>query len=183
MSIGFPGHSAPTAGFEAPLEMLVACHDRIERRCSTLRRLVQHVAAHGSDIEAQTAAIDVMRYFDTAAKQHHADEEEDLFPALVESMAGPDAVCLRELIEGLSAEHREIEARWRRVRVVLERVASGDAVLLASADVEALAGLYERHIEREECELLPMATRLLSEHDFARVGRAMRRRRGIGPIV
>jgi hypothetical protein len=52
-----------------------------------------------------------------------------------------------------------------------------------SADVEALAGLYERHSEREECELLPMATRLLSEHDCARVGRAMRRRRGIGPIV
>jgi hemerythrin-like domain-containing protein len=120
MSLGVPGHSAPTAGFEAPLEMLSACHYRIERQCSTLRRFVPHLATHGTDIEARTAAPHVMRYFDTSAKHHHADEEENLFPALIESMAGSDAGCLRELIEGLSAEHRKIAARWWLVRVVLE---------------------------------------------------------------
>lgn len=41
-----------------------------------------------------------MRYFDTAAR-HHEDEEQDLFPALLESMAGSDAVCLRELTASL----------------------------------------------------------------------------------
>jgi hemerythrin-like domain-containing protein len=46
--------------------------------------------------------------------------------------------------------------------------------------VEALIGRYERHIEREETELLPMAARLLSDEELARIGRAMRRRRGIG---
>ena len=45
--------------------------------------------------------------------------------------------------------------------------------------VEALVGLYERHIAREETELLPMAARLLSDDDLDRVGRAMRERRGI----
>ena len=106
--------------------MLSACHGRIERQCATLRRLVPHLASHGADGEARTAAANVMRYFDTAAKHHHADEEEDLFPALIESMAGSDPVCLRELTAGLAAEHRELEARWRRVRVVLERVVAGD---------------------------------------------------------
>lgn len=182
MSIDIPGHSSPTASFEVPLEMLSACHSRIERQCSPLRRLVPHLAHRGADVEARTAAANVMRYFDTSALQHHADEEEDLFPALIEAMAGSDAVCLREMTAGLTAEHRELEARWQHVRAVLERVVAGDRVSLESEDVEALVGLYERHIEREENELLPMAARLLSDEDLDRVGRAMRERRGIDPV-
>ncbi|MGH8720132.1 MAG: hemerythrin domain-containing protein [Burkholderiales bacterium] len=123
-----------------------------------------------------------MRYFNMSAKHHHADEEKDLFPALIESMAGSDAVCLRELTEGLKTDHSTLEASWQRVRVVLEQVVAGESVTLASDDVQALVGLYERHIEREENELLPMAARLLSEGDLARVGREMRERRGIGEV-
>ena len=179
MSLGIPGHSPPTAGFEVPLEMLSACHFRIERQCAALRRLVPHLASYGADEEARTAAANVMRYFDTAAKHHHADEEKDLFPALLESMAGSDPVCLREMTRGLAAEHRELEARWQNVRIVLERVVAGHSMALESDDVEALVGLYEQHIEREEHELLPMAARLLSDDDLERIGRAMRERRGI----
>ena len=49
MSPGLPGHSATTVGFEVPLEMLSACHRRVEQQCSTLRRHVPHLAAHGND--------------------------------------------------------------------------------------------------------------------------------------
>jgi len=87
MSRMVPGHSAPAAGFEVPLEMLSACHGRIEQQCSTLRRLQSHLLAHGADDQARVAAAAVMRYFDLAARQHHEDEERDLFPALLESMA------------------------------------------------------------------------------------------------
>ena len=183
MSIELPGHSAPTAGFEVPLEMLSACHYRIERQCATLRRLVPHMAAQGADAEARTAAAGVLRYFDSAAQQHHTDEEEDLFPALIEAMAGSDAVCLRALIDRLTADHRELDAHWQRVRVVLERVVAGDGTSLPASDVEALVGLYEQHIEREERELLPMAARLLSDPALERIGRAMRERRGIEPVA
>ena len=50
---------------------------------------------------------------------------------------------------------------------------------LSSQAVEAFVTLYERHIEREESELLPMAARLLSDDELDRIGRAMRERRGI----
>ena len=66
------------------------------------------------------------------------------------------------------------------MRAALERIAAGTSARLPSEDVEALIGGYERHIEREETELLPMAARLLSDDELARIGRAMRRRRGIG---
>ena len=179
MSSSFPGYSTPAAGFEVPLEMLSACHSRIESQCATLRRLVPYLAKHGTVAEARVAATNVIRYFDTSAKHHHADEEQDLFPALLESVAGSDPVCLRDLTAALTAEHRELEARWQDVRAVLERVVAGESVLLNSDSVEALVRLYQRHMEREESELLPMAARLLTDDDLTRIGRAMRARRGI----
>ncbi len=183
MSSSLAVYSTPVAGFEVPLEMLSACHSRIERQCATLRRLVPYLAKHGAAAEARVASASVIRYFDTSAKQHHADEEQDLFPALLESMAGSDPVCLRELTAALTAEHRELEARWQDVRGVLERVIAGERVLLDSDSVEALVRLYQRHIEREESELLPMAARLLTDDDLTRIGRAMRARRGIGDLA
>lgn len=177
MNHTLPGHSAPAVGFEVPLEMLAACHGRVQDQCSTLRRLVPHLAAHGADRAAQQAAVAVMRYFDTAARHHHDDEELDLFPALLEAMAGSDAVCLRNLTQSLCEDHRKLEARWRALRQVLEQVASGSSVELAPEDVEAFAGLYDAHIAREESELLPMAARLLDGATLDRIGLAMRQRR------
>lgn len=179
MAIDFPGFSSPAASTEAPLEMLAACHIRVQSQCATLTRLVPHLAEHGSDAQARTAATNIIRYFDTAALQHHADEEVDLFPALIESMAGSDAVCIRKLTEGLSADHRQLEAIWAGLKQTLEQIAGGQAALLPSEKVMAFVDLYERHIALEEDELIPMAARLLSDNDITRIGRAMRKRRGI----
>ncbi len=180
MSTAFPGFSGPAASTEAPLEMLAACHVRIDRYCDTLRRLAVHTLEHGSDAQAQRAAAGIVRYFDTAAVQHHADEEEDLFPALLESMAGSDAVCIREMTCSLAAEHRQLETAWRSLRPALQKIAAGSAAPLPDKLVATFTQAYARHMEIEENELLPMAARLLSEHDIERIGRAMRKRRGIG---
>lgn len=177
MTITFPGHSAPAVGFEVPLEMLAACHLRVQDQCATLQRLVSHIAAHGSDRPAREAATAVMRYFDTSANHHHEDEERDLFPALLAAAAGSDALCLRELTAALTAEHRELEARWNALRAVLAQVALGQPAQLAQEDVAGFARMYERHIAREETELLPIAQRLLSDAELDRIGLAMRMRR------
>ena len=97
-------------------------------------------------------------------------------------MAGSDAVCLRNLTEGLSADHRTLEASWQRLRKILEQVAAGVPAALPHSEVEAFADLYERHLQREEDELLPMAARLLSDNDLTHIGRAMRERRGIPAV-
>ena len=179
LPIALPGHSAPAADFDAPLAMLADCHRRVERQCATLERLGPHLAAHGADGPAREAALAVLRYFDTAAPNHHADEEDDLFPALIEAMAGSDAVCIREIIAALTADHRELERRWAVLRRVLATVAAGQPATLNDDAVQAFAALYARHIAREEGELLPMAKRLLGDADLDRIGAAMRRRRGL----
>lgn len=179
MAADFPGFSSPAAGFEVPLEMLAACHLRIDRQLVTLQRLAAHLPRHGSDAEASGAASAVMHYFDSAAGHHHADEEIDLFPALIESMAGSDAVCLRELVATLTADHRALEAQWRHLRPSLALLAAGQAASLDALAVDTFVDHYRRHIAREDAELLPMAGRLLADADLDRVGLAMRRRRGI----
>ena len=180
MILPFPGQSAPSAGFEVPLEMLAACHHRVENQCQTLQRLVKHLAAHEVDHDARVAATAVLRYFDTAAKDHHADEETDLFPALLESVPGSDPICIRELVESLIADHRTIEVQWQSLRPKLVAISAGEALVLAAADVDPLIALYDQHIIREEAELLPMAARLLSDSTLDVIGRAMRVRRGLG---
>lgn len=176
-SLGLPGHHAPAVGFEVPLEMLAACHGRVQSQCETLNRLVVHLGHHGADLQARQAAAAVMRYFDTSARHHHADEEVDLFPALLESMAGSDAVCLRELTASLTADHRELEQCWSHLRRQLEQVAAGHAASLAGDEVADFVDLYQRHIAREESDLLPMAQRLLGDEELDRIGLAMRTRR------
>ena len=176
--MSFPGFSSPAAGPEAPLDMLAACHTRVEKQCLTLLRLQPHLAGHGSDAAAREAAGAVMRYFDTAAKHHHEDEEQDLFPALLEAMAGSDAVCIRDLTRDLVAEHRQLEARWFRLRETLEAIADGETVPLSIEEVTDFVDSYRGHILKEDTELLPMAARLLGEAQLQRIGQAMRARRG-----
>ncbi len=183
MALTLPGHHAPAVGFEVPLEMLAACHGRVQQQCETLQRLVAHLQTQGADRAAQEAAGAVLRYFDTAARHHHDDEEQDLFPALLESMAGSDAVCLRELTASLCSDHRVLEGRWASLRAQLVLVTQGAASALADTDVAGFVGLYEQHIAREEAELLPLAARLLSDAELDRIGLAMRSRRGLTSAI
>jgi hemerythrin-like domain-containing protein len=180
--ISFPGFNSPAAGFEVPLEMLSACHGRVESQCQTLLRLVPHVAANGPDQAAREAAQNVMRYFDTSAKHHHADEEEDLFPALLRAAPEAELARLRELIDALLAQHRELELAWGQVRWKLEGIWLGMKPDLGLDEVERMVELYRAHIAREEEALLPLAARLLTEAQLDVVGRAMRLRRGIKDI-
>jgi hemerythrin-like domain-containing protein len=178
MNHALAGHSAPSVGFEVPLEMLAACHLRVQAQCATLLRLVPHLATHGADGQAREAASAVMRYFDSSARHHHDDEERDLFPALIGAAAGSEAARLREMVAALCADHRALEARWRGLRPLLEQVAAGTTPALAAADVPGFAALYVSHIAREEADLLPMAARLLGAPELDRIGLAMRARRG-----
>lgn len=177
-ALSFPGFSSPAAGPEAPLDMLAACHSRVEKQCRTLTRLQPHLAQHGSDADAQEAASAVMRYFDQAAKHHHEDEELDLFPALLQATAGSDAVCIRELTQQLQNEHRQLEKRWSALREKLQAIAEGEAVLLQANAVDGFVAAYRAHILKEDTELLPMAARLLGDAALQDMGRTMRARRG-----
>ncbi len=170
------------AGFDEPIEMLRACHERIEQQCGTLERLVPHVKAHGCDTAAREAATAVLRYFDQAGPPHHADEEQDLFPRLLAAATGEEAERVALLVTSLLADHREMETLWAGVRRALEPLAKGDASRLDSEGVAAFCALYRRHMATEEGEVLALAERVLAPEALAEVGRAMSLRRGVKPV-
>jgi len=172
-----PGFNAPSAGFDEPVDMLSACHDRLRSRCDTLARLPDHVARHGADGQARDAAQSLLRYFDGPALYHHADEEQDLFPALLESVAGSDATCLRGLFDRLSTEHRQLESQWQRLRPLLLQLLEGEAPELPMQDIQTFIDGYAGHLQCEDQELLPLAHRLLDHASLEQIGNAMRRRR------
>lgn len=180
MAQSFPGFNSPAAGFDEPVEMLAACHDKLRSRCQTLSRLPSHVAEHGADDQARSAAQSILRYFDGPALFHHADEEKDLFPALLESVAGSDATCLKGLFERLTTEHRVLEGQWRGLRPLLVKLQEGETVQLPHDDIQAFLQGYEQHLVCEDQELLPMARRLLDTTALQQMGHAMHTRRNPG---
>jgi hemerythrin-like domain-containing protein len=170
--------SAPT--FDEPIEMLKACHERIASQCATLEKLVAHLPSHGSDVQAQQAAKNILRYFNVAGPHHHADEEQDLFPLLIEigeRLHSP----LRERIAGLLDEHRTLEAAWAQLRVVLADIAEGKSVPLGEALVAGFVGAYRSHIAQEEREILPFAEAHLDLQQRARLSKTMVARRTVAP--
>lgn len=162
------------------MEMLVACHERVQRSLDLMARLQQHLLTTGCDEHARSAARDVLRYFDLAAPLHHQDEELHVFPAL---LAGPDAT-LRQLAGELIDDHRRMETAWAAARAVLvavERGATG-ALHLSAAQTAALVaftGLYAKHIVREEGLAYPGALAQLSTTDLQLMSQDMMARRGV----
>lgn len=167
------------ADFDHPLEMLAACHDRIKAQCATLSRLAAHLPAHGCDAQAQQAASNVMRYFDSAGRHHQEDEEQDLFPAMVAAAKGENAERIALLIAQLGEEHHEIEQIWLGLRKALESLAHGENAPLDALEVNRFCGMYRTHMAVEEANLIPLAELVLGGGALAALGRAMARRRGV----
>jgi hypothetical protein len=158
------------------LQWLAELHGRLQGQCDALMRLQGRLAGGGGSTAVHAAAGSVRRSFDRIAGPLHQVEEQDLFPALLESMAGSDAVCIREMIDARAAEHRDIEARWLGIRQWLEAVEAGHDRPAQPADLEAFVSLCRRHMVQEDQELLAMAERLLSDEALADLAEAMRRR-------
>ncbi len=168
-------HTAPS--FDDPLGMLAACHGRIERQLSTLDRLQRHLPEHGADIDARAAARGILRYFDTAAPNHHADEEASLFPRLLH--ARPDRA--QPLLADLARDHEALARKWRRLRPLLAGIAAGTRANLSAGQVADVRAAYAAHIAREESELIPLAAATLDRAALAQIGSEMAARRGVDP--
>ncbi len=158
--------------FTDPLGMLSACHQRMLGFCELLERLPDWIVENGVDAEATTAAQRIIRYFDTAGRLHHQDEEQDLFPMLINDPK------LGVLIAELRAQHADLEQYWQALRgplVTLVEKSENPAGLAAS--IAPFCAAYRAHIEREETQLLPRARSLLDATQQALLGEYMAQRR------
>lgn len=138
------------------MALLRACHEKVVRFTTLTQRLQAHVRERGADEQAREAAQAVLRYFTLAAPLHHADEDENLFPAL-RSLRHPP---LTARIDALQAEHDVLVERWAEVRPWLEAIAAGELPTGAEPDVDGFATHYRAHAQAEETDVYPHAAEL-----------------------
>lgn len=176
-SAALPGLHTPGVGFDQPFEMLIACHERVQRMLTLLQRLCDYLQERPSDDTARQAARDVLRYFDLAAPLHHEDEERHIFPLLLAQGSVQEA----DLVRQLQSDHEAMSADWQQVRVVLQALRDGERHALEPQDQALFARFtsrYASHIRHEEAHIYPAAQQLLEPPTVQAMGQEMARRRG-----
>jgi hemerythrin-like domain-containing protein len=171
------GFGRATPGFDQPLEMLAACHTRMEGELQTLERLAGDLAPSAGDEQARDAARAVLRCFDTDGRNHHLDEDENLFPevrALAALRGRPEvAATLYEL----ECEHEALDGLYSSLRSCLEDITEGRPARLDAERVAHFAWTYRRHMALEARVVLPFAAESLSEAQKSALGASMEARR------
>lgn len=115
--------------------------------------------------KARQIAVDTIRFFHEHAFEHHADEERELFPAVLASAdPGQERQQIQELVLELTSRHRAIEAIWRKIQPALLAVANGEEVEIDPAAIRELVDSYQEHARDEEKAFLPLARDILSRH-------------------
>jgi hemerythrin-like domain-containing protein len=169
----------PAADFDHPIDLLDGCHERVRRNCALAARISAQLESRGVDEEVRTAARSVLRYFGEAARNHHLDEESDLFPALILAADSDSRPAAQALVDRLKAEHVALGHLWDDMRVRLELIAEGQDATIPEELAKEFTDAYERHIVLEEAELLPLARLSLDDEALSRLGIAMAERRGV----
>jgi pyridoxamine 5'-phosphate oxidase len=174
--------STPGAGFDQPLALWRACHERVRRMIGLIQRLAAHLETSSIDTDARTTATSIHRYFDEAAPRHHEDEEEDLFPRLrnrLERLDPEQAKKVTDALATLEADHKDLSAMWHMLREPLAHIEHGKAATLDEATIALFVSRYRAHMEIEETIIEPALKRLLTKRDIEAIGKTMAQRRGV----
>src|SRR5688572_32014225 len=125
------------------LAVLSGCHQSIEAQLATLEQLCRS----GSPAPAEARAV--VRYFDGEGRQHHRDEDEDLFPLLRALAAERGRADIAAVMDELEREHATMDRQWSQLREGLAKLAEGRGGMLDAEEVMRFAWLYRRHMQYE----------------------------------
>ena len=168
----------PDSGFEDPIGMLKDCHRRIEHFLDILCVVAERARDRSLTEEEQSAVKASLQYFHVGGERHTRDEEESLFPRLL--TAAPDGAAT--VIDRLTRDHCDandlhasidwLYTAWISART-LQRAEQADLL----AQTASLRRLYADHIQIEENEVFPRASRALDSESLAAIGREFSARR------
>jgi hemerythrin-like domain-containing protein len=154
-----------------PFEALDRTHHQVLEVLKQFDRLLDHVDDNGADDVARASAAEIVAFFAGHARQHHADEETQVFPPL---LASGDAELVQH-VQRLQQDHGWLEEDWRELSPQIEAIAKGynwyDLVMLRHA-LPVFTALYEEHIALEESLIYPAAKRQQAALDSGAQARA-----------
>ena len=163
-----------------PIDRFSTCHAGILSRFERLRRLPALLADPADLPAARQFAKAMVGFIREAVFEHHAEEEQALFPAVARSAAaGDERRMVEALIARLTREHRELEALWAEVEPAMKALAHGKPAEIDRRAVDRLCRSYASHAGFEEEVWLPLAERILTPGAQAELGLALHQRHGL----
>lgn len=173
--------ATPRADGGADFEALDATHALIRSHLLRLRALADRLER--GDIDAASARREagaIESFFSNTSRQHHRDEEQHVFPALLDSTD----VDLVAKVRMLQQDHGWIEEDWRVIAPQLRGLADGtigfDAVELREA-VEVFFDLCREHVLLEESIVYPQAKAAAARLERRRAQRSAAQATAAGP--
>lgn len=147
---------------DAPLTNFSHCHDGIVSHLDSFGELPALLEPAS---RARQIAEDIVDFFRAAVYEHHAEEERELFPAVLSSAKpGEELEKVKGLVQMLTREHREVEAQWARLEPQLKKLAKGHVVDIAGSEIDHLVRKYKAHAKFEEDEFLPLSQEILGRN-------------------
>ncbi|MEO7938606.1 MAG: hemerythrin domain-containing protein [Burkholderiaceae bacterium] len=148
-----------TAMPATPIANFSQCHVGI---LGQLQALAELSALIGPAQRARAIASDMLHFFDAVIIEHHREEEDELFPAVLQSAAkGPELDRVKTMVARLTAEHRQIEAWWSQIKPQIKQVAKGRDTAFDAQALQQLVTDYRAHAQFEETEFLPLSHTIL----------------------
>lgn len=147
---------------DAPITNFSQCHVGI----------LSHLKAFGGlpallepAARARKIAEETLSFFRDVVYEHHAEEERELFAAVLASAAkGNELERVKSIVERLTREHRQVESIWKKLEPHLEKISKGQTADLDVSAVEALVRDYDAHAAFEEADFLPLCHTILSRN-------------------
>lgn len=127
-------------------------------------------AGSGLTPETRTQAEQTIAFFRRTVLAHHQAEESRLFPVvLAQAQPGDERAYVETLVHKLTAEHRQIEARWTQLESLLQAWLAGHKPGALDGHIQELVLDYGDHATEEESQFLPLCQEILRRHrpDFS----------------
>ena len=174
--------TSPTSAPDTPIANFSNCHVGIVAHLESLGALPALLAPAE---RARSIAADTLALFDAVIIKHHAEEEQELFQAVLASAtSGAEYTQVAIMVERLTTEHRQIEAWWSLVKPQLRQIAKGQDTALDVVAVQQLVGDYRAHAAFEEADFLPLCQTILGRNanHMAALGMSLHMRH-VQPVV
>ena len=168
---------------DQPLANFTNCHVGIVHQLLALDRLP---ALLGPAAQARLIATQALSFFNDVVREHHGQEERELFPAVLKSAApGPERECVQSMVDRLTREHREVESAFAKLEGPLKAAAKGHDSDLDAQAVSALVAGYIGHAAFEEQQFLPLAQAILTRkpHDLEALGLSLHLRHALPEVL
>jgi hypothetical protein len=146
---------------DTPLAGFSRCHLGIVHQLEDTALLPGWIEAAA---RARQTATDTLNLFRSAILPHHAEEEAELFPAVLQSALPDEKQRVQRMVDKLVEEHRHVEALWKKLEPAVRAAARGARAQMDAEIMSDLVHIYLRHARYEETEFLPLAETILARN-------------------